>query len=156
MCISKDLCSKSTFTLAPELLRISKTQMLTLESDWPKINYSLYVKHWYSSFNFSNVKNFKTGTLKEYYCEHPCACHLESTANILLYEHYHTSVSLHPPTLLSDFFFFFWPSCVVCRIRDETHACPIVEAQNVNHWTAREVPKWYFSKLATDNATYCL
>ena len=73
--------------------------MLTLESNWPKINYSLYVNHWYSSFNFSNiVKNFKTGKLKEYYCEHPYVYHLESTANILLYEHYHTSVSLstHP------------------------------------------------------------
>ena len=42
------------------------------------------------------------------------------------------------------FFFFFWPHCAACRILVPQPGIeptpPAVEAQKLNHWTAREVP----------------
>lgn len=74
MCISKELCSKGMYILAPEFSHISKIQMFTLGSEWPKNQKAtiLICKTLYQSSNFSNtVKNFKTEKLKEYYSEHP-------------------------------------------------------------------------------------
>ena len=158
MCISKELCSKGTYILAPEFSHISQIQMFTLEREWPKNQKAtiLICKTLYQSSNFSNtVKNFKTEKLKEYYSEHPYTYHLESTTNILLCEHYHTSISL--PTHAIKWCFFGGGGHTAWHARLGIKPVPPeVEACSLNHWTARKVPKWCFLKSAAGITTYYL
>ena len=46
------------------------------------------------------------------------------------------------------FFFFFWSHCAACGILvpqpGTEPAPPALEAQILNHWTAREVPRLFF------------
>ena len=53
--------------------------------------------------------------------------------------------------LLFVFFFsFFWPHCTTCGIlvppSGIEHLPPPLEAQSLNHWTAREVPVFFLYK----------
>lgn len=60
---------------------------------WPKNPNSLYVTHWYWSFNFSNtVKFFKAEKMKEYY-SYPYTNHQDSTLTF-----YYICIFTHPST----------------------------------------------------------
>ena len=54
------------------------------------------------------------------------------------------SMAFSPLPLVVLFFFLFWPCCAACRILVPRPGIepmlPAVEAQILNHWTAREVP----------------